>query len=150
MSESAPYLIVDGHSVIHAWPDLARLHRTAARRHLARSELIKRLTLLQDVTGERVVIVFDGTGSKTSEERGHEGVQIFYADAQATADAVVERLAVKYAKIHRLTVASADGMVRDSILASGAEWISPEKLRLRYLQAADRCAAEIKRLRSRD
>lgn len=143
-----PFLIVDGHSVIHAWPDLARLHRTASKRHLARSELLKRLRLLQDMTGDRVVVVFDGTGSRTSEEREQQGLQIFYADAKATADTVVERLAVRYAPTHRLTVASADGMVRDSILASGAEWISPEMLQLRCNQAAAQCAAEVNRLRN--
>lgn len=148
MPEPTPFLIVDGHSVIHAWPDLVRLHRTASKRHLARSELLKRLRLLQDMTGDRVVVVFDGTGSRTSEEREQQGLQIFYADAKATADTVVERLAVRYAPTHRLTVASADGMVRDSILASGAEWISPEMLQLRCNQAAAQCAAEVNRLRN--
>ena len=148
MPEPMPFLIVDGHSVIHAWPDLVRLHRTASKRHLARSELLKRLRLLQDMTGDRVVVVFDGTGSRTSEEREQQGLQIFYADAKATADTVVERLAVRYAPTHRLTVASADGMVRDSILASGAEWISPEMLQLRCNQAAAQCAAEVNRLRN--
>ena len=143
-----PFLIVNGHSVIHAWPDLVRLHRTASKRHLARSELLKRLRLLQDMTGDRVVVVFDGTGSRTSEEREQQGLQIFYADAKATADTVVERLAVRYAPTHRLTVASADGMVRDSILASGAEWISPEMLQLWCNQAAAQCAAEVNRLRN--
>ena len=54
------YLLVDGHSVIHAWPELKREHRIASRRHLARTELLKRLRNLQDMSGMQVVVVFDG------------------------------------------------------------------------------------------
>jgi predicted RNA-binding protein with PIN domain len=149
MPQKLKYLIVDGHSVIHAWPDLLRLHRAVSKRHLARLGLLKRLRLLQDMSGERVVVVFDGTGSRTSEERENEGLQIFYADAKATADTVVERLAIKYAALHPLTVVSADGMVRNSALASGAEWMSPEGLGDRCSMAEKQCTDELARLRRR-
>ena len=129
MVDLPSYLIIDGHSVIHAWPELRKLHVVAARRHLAREELLRHMRHLQDMTGERVVVVFDGSRAKTSEEREKDGVQIFYADAAATADAVVERLAAKYSAKHRIRVTTADGMVRDSVQASGAEWLSPEALR---------------------
>ncbi len=129
MEPRPSYLIVDGHSVIHAWPELRKLHVASAKRHLAREELLKRMRRLQDVTGERVVVVLDGTGSHVSEEREAAGVQIFYADPGTTADTVVERLAARHAATHRIRVASADGMVRDSVMASGAEWMSPDGLR---------------------
>lgn len=93
------------------------------------------------MTGERVVVVFDGKGSRVSEERETEGLQVFYADAATTADAVVERLAAKYATAHRIRVVSADGMVRDSIMASGAEWMSPDGLR----ELCDRAETEMRR-----
>jgi uncharacterized protein len=149
MPEKLTYLIVDGHSVIHAWPDLLRLHRISSKRQMARLGLLKRLRFLQDMTGERVVVVFDGTGARTSEEREDEGLQIFYADAKATADTVVERLAVRYATQHPLTVVSADGMVRDSVLASGAEWMSPEALEQRCQMAEKQCKDVMARLRGR-
>lgn len=123
------FLIIDGHSVIHAWPDLLKLHRASTRRNLAREELLKKMRNLQDMTGERVVVVFDGKGASVTEEREAGGLQIFYADPGTTADTVVERLAAKHAAKNRLRVCSADGMVRDSVLASGADWISPETLR---------------------
>lgn len=129
MADHASYLIIDGHSVIHAWPELLKLHRASPRRHLAREELLRRMRHLQDMTGERVVVVFDGAGSGVTEEREKEGLQVFYADAATTADAVVERLAARHAATHRLRVVSADGMVRDSIIASGAGWLSPDALR---------------------
>ena len=52
------YLIVDGHSVIFAWPELRLQHgrRTGA----ARDELVRQLTAYQDASGIRVVAVFDG------------------------------------------------------------------------------------------
>jgi predicted RNA-binding protein with PIN domain len=54
------YLIVDGHSIIFAWPALRRLHQR--RTSLAREALVKRLRDYQDWTGIRVVVVFDGKG----------------------------------------------------------------------------------------
>jgi len=55
---SQQFLIVDGHSVIFAWPELRALHkrRTAS----AREQLTKILTEYQDFTGIQVVLVFDG------------------------------------------------------------------------------------------
>lgn len=141
MGAPVSYLIVDGHSVIHAWPELLKLHRASARRHLAREELLKRMRHLQDMTGERVVVVFDGTGARVSEEREAAGVQVFYADAATTADAVVERLAARHAATHRLRVVTADGMVRDSVSASGADWLSPDGLRA----CCDRAEADMRK-----
>lgn len=135
------YLILDGHSVIHAWPDLQKLHRTAAKRHLAREELLKRMRHFQDMTGERVVVVFDGTGARVSEQREQGGLQVFYADPGTSADIVVERLAAKHAPVHRIRVVTADGMVRDSVSASGAEWMSPAAL----LAECGRVEAEMRR-----
>jgi uncharacterized protein len=40
------YLIVDGHSVIFAWPDLRALH--ARRTGAARDELVRQLTAYPD------------------------------------------------------------------------------------------------------
>ena len=56
----AEYLIVDGHSVIFAWPELRKLH--ARRTSLARDALTKKLRDYQDWTGTRVAVVFDGKG----------------------------------------------------------------------------------------
>lgn len=123
------YLLVDGHSVIHAWPELLREHRVSARRHLARNELLKRLRNFQDMTGTQVVVVFDGARQGTNEEREPQGLQIIYADPGTTADTVLERLVARYGKERPMRVVSADGMVRETILSLGAEWISPEILR---------------------
>src|SRR5215475_881034 len=96
MPPQVRYLIVDGHSIIFSWPDLRKLH--ARRSSLAREALIKRLRHYQDWTGVRVVVVFDGKGRKVEVASEPADVQIFYSRSGQTADAIVERLASKYAK----------------------------------------------------
>src|SRR5438477_439509 len=84
------YLIVDGHSVIFAWPELVQMHRR--RSAPARERLIKCLRDYQDWTGVRVVVVFDGTGSTVSNSADPGDIQIFYSARGQTADSVVELL----------------------------------------------------------
>ena len=131
----ARYLIIDGHSIIFAWPDLRKLH--ARRSFLAREELAKRLRHYQDWTGVHVAVVFDGSGARVTEQSDPHDVQIFYARRGQSADAVIERLASKYAARFDITVATSDSMVKETVNASGAAFISPEGLR-RMLQEIDR------------
>ncbi len=121
------YLIVDGHSVIFAWPELHKLHQR--RTSLAREALTKRLRDYQDWTGVRVVVVFDGKGTAISESAEPGEVQIFYSRAGQTADSIVERLASKYGERYRLLVATGDYLEQETASASGAETVSPEALR---------------------
>ena len=127
MQSPARYLIVDGHSVIFAWPELRKLH--ARRSSLAREALVKQLRDYQDWTGVHVVVVFDGKGKKTEVTSEPADVQIFYSRTGQTADAIIERLASKYAKRFELIVATSDSMEGETIEACGAESISPEALR---------------------
>src|SRR5687768_13626404 len=121
------YLIVDGHSVIFAWPELRKLH--ARRTALARDELVKILTEYQDASGVRVVTVFDGKGGETSEESAPGGIQVFYSAAGQTADSIVERLVAKYAGRHEITVATSDFMEQQTVTSFGALVVSAEGLR---------------------
>lgn len=120
------YLIVDGHSVIFAWPELREMH--ARRSSLARDALVKQLRDYQDWTGTRVVVVFDGKGAQVSATAEANEVQVFYSRAGQTADAIVERLASKYAKEFRLLVATDDQMEQETAAACGAQWMSAEAL----------------------
>jgi predicted RNA-binding protein with PIN domain len=127
MPQRTRYLIVDGHSIIFAWPELRELHEQ--RSWLAREALTKRLRDYQDWTGVRVVIVFDGKAPKITATSNPGDVQIFYSRSGQTADAIIERLASKYASRFDLTVATSDSMEQQTVHASGAECISPEALR---------------------
>jgi len=127
MPERTHYLIVDGHSIIFAWPELRKLH--GRRSSLAREALIKQLRDYQDWTGVHVVVVFDGKGRKISATSEPGEVQIFYSRSGQSADSIIERLASKYAKRFELIVATSDSMEAETVQACGAEWISPEALR---------------------
>jgi uncharacterized protein len=127
MQPRARYLLVDGHSVIFAWPELRKLHRH--RSSLAREVLTKRLRDYQDWSGVRVVVVFDGKGKKVEATSDPGDVQIFYSRSGQSADTIIERLASKYAKRHELVVATSDSMEAETVHACGAESISPEGLR---------------------
>jgi predicted RNA-binding protein with PIN domain len=123
----AHYLIVDGHSVIFAWPELRALH--ARRTSLAREALTKQLRDYQDWTGTRVAVVFDGKGSAVSATSDPGEIQIFYSAAGQTADSIIERLASKYGKRYQLIVATSDVLEQETASACGAECISTEALR---------------------
>lgn len=126
MSHRPCYLVVDGHSIIFAWPELRKLHKR--RSSLAREALTKRLRDYQDWTGVRVVIVFDGKGRNVNTGSDPGDVQIIYSRRGQTADAIIERLASKYAERFDLTVATSDLREAETVHASGAEWISPDSL----------------------
>ena len=127
MQSRARYLIVDGHSVIFAWPELRKVH--ARRSSIAREALLKQLRDYQDWTGVRVVAVFDGKGKKVETTSEPEEVQVFYSRGGQSADAIIERLASKYAKHYDLMVATSDSMEAETVHACGAESISAEGLR---------------------
>ncbi len=127
MRRRSRYLVVDGHSIIFAWPELRLLHNR--RPSLAREALIKRLRDYQDWTGVRAVVVFDGRGPKVSQTSDPGEIQIFYSPHGRTADALIERLAAKYSADFDFLVATSDRLERETVLASGAESISPRALR---------------------
>jgi predicted RNA-binding protein with PIN domain len=120
-------LIVDGHSVIFAWPELRTLH--ARRTALAREELVKVLTQYQDASGVHVVVVFDGKGAKLSDETVPGGIQIFYSGSTKTADDIVERLVAKYAAEREITVATSDRLEQQTVVSFGATVVSADGLR---------------------
>jgi uncharacterized protein len=127
MQSRPRYLIVDGHSVIFAWPELRKLH--ARRSSLAREALLKQLRHYQDWTGVHVVAVFDGKGKNVDTSSEPEEVQVFYSRSGQSADAIIERLASKYAERFELMVATSDSLEAETVHACGAEPISPDALR---------------------
>ena len=131
----ARYLIVDGHSIIFAWAELRKLH--ARRPSLAREVLIKELRQYQDWTGVNAAVVFDGRGARVGEQSDPHDVQIFYARGGQSADAIIERLASKYASRFEITVATSDSLEMETVNASGAAVVSPDGLR-KLLKAVEK------------
>ncbi len=138
-------LLVDGHSMIFDWDDLATMHgrNTAA----AREELVHRLTGLQDNSDWTVAVVFDGVGVKASSDGTPHGIAVFYSRSGQTADSIIERLAAKYAKDHDVTVATNDRMERTTAEAFGSFTISGLQLRAEIDMAHNSVSETIQRLR---
>jgi len=111
---------------------------------MAKDRLLQRLRHYQDMSGERVVVVFDGTTSRITEEREPEGLQVFYADAGTTADTIIERLVAQHAKLHDLRAATGDGMIRETVDAFGGSWMSADTLLLLVEQAEGEMRKRIK------
>mgnify|MGYP003634898377 CR=1 FL=1 len=123
MSKSRPsFLLVDGNNIIHAWPELLQRHRL--RPGSAHSELIQHLSDYRDWSEDRVVVVFDGRGNTVDEERHSAGLQVFYTSGSQTADDVIERLAIKYADLYNITVATDDRAEQDIVVGAGGEALS--------------------------
>lgn len=139
----ARFLIVDAHSVIFAWPELRALH--LRRMSLARDALIRMLTDYQDFSGVRVVAVFDGRGTDVGEESTPAGIQVFYSAEGQTADAVIERLAAKYAREHDLTVATDDLLEQHTASSFGATAVSTDLLRQTLEESDASLRRELKR-----
>ncbi|MDX2079685.1 MAG: NYN domain-containing protein [Terrimicrobiaceae bacterium] len=140
-------LIVDGHSMIFQWPDLADLH--ARKSAAAREELVRRLRGLQDASDWTVAVVFDGRGAKASDASEPGGIHIFYSKAGQTADSVIERLAAKYALTCDVTVATDDRLERVTAEAFGSSSMSCMQLRLEIEAADSAVGREIEKLRRR-
>jgi uncharacterized protein len=140
---SQRFLIVDGHSIIFAWPELRALHRRKTAS--AREQLTKILTAYQDFTGIRVVLVFDGKGTTVTQETEPGGIQVFYSNTGHTADDLIERLAAKYGNLYSITVATSDLLAQQTAIAFGAHCISADGLRDLVDSAERSFALEMKR-----
>ena len=144
---SAQFLIVDGHSIIFAWPELRALH--SFKTALARERLTRILTEYQDLSGTNVVLVFDGRGPVITREDRPEGIQVFYSNTGHTADDIVERLVAKYGKVYSITVATSDLLEQQTAIAFGGNCISADGLRSLVTNARNTFARELKRRNAR-
>ena len=76
-------------------------------------------------------------------------MQVFYPQAGQTADAIIERLVLKYATTHRLTVATNDNLIRTAAVAAGASTMDSETLLAELQRAEDEMRATLDKLRRR-
>jgi predicted RNA-binding protein with PIN domain len=126
---STRYLVIDGHSVIFAWPDLRKLHE--GNRAAARKALIDRLQHLHDTTEWRVTVVLDGKlgTSLPSGTRKPTDMVVSYATADQTADSVIERLVGASGVAKDILVITADEAEKLTVESLGAATASPAWLR---------------------
>ena len=143
--DAAPrYLLVDGHSIIHAWPELRSLH--AHHPGQARGELIRQMSDLHDSGRWRVTLVFDGrSGGK--EETPKDSLAVLYAPANQTADSVIEKIVQAHAAKGEIGVVTADHAEITAVESFGAFGFSPDWLRDELRVAGQEMTASLENYR---
>lgn len=119
-------IFVDGHSVIHGWPELAEVHRRTPQK--AREQLLRQLTQFQDATHVPVTLVFDG-GKRlkpSTEPTSLQPLELLYSEPGATADAVIERRVAERVRGTKVLVVTNDRVERLTVEGFGAETMSVE------------------------
>lgn len=112
-------ILVDGYSLLHSWPDLAR----GKARHSAeaRDELLHWLTQYRDAVGTPITVVFDGGGAPagTSQTPSTPELEILYSRAGQTADDIIERVTHRMKPFGEVLVVTDDYAERDTVIALG-------------------------------
>ncbi len=126
-------LVVDGYNIIHAWPELSPLIR-GGRGEEARRRLVAMLGEYAAASGQRVTVVFDAHGRRRDRGGGEsiDGVHVIFGNTAQTADHVIERrvaIASQRGDARSVTVATADRLQRDMVMAMGGAVIGAEALR---------------------
>jgi len=112
-------ILVDGYSLLHDWPELA----PGRPRHSAeaRDELIRVLTLYQDVAGTPVSIFFDGnrSGRERLPKDSRHGVEVLYSRAGQTADQMIERTTHLFRPYGEVLAVTNDAAERETVISLG-------------------------------
>jgi predicted RNA-binding protein with PIN domain len=120
------YLLVDGHSIIHSWPELRSLHTRQPGQ--ARRELIRHMSDLHDSGRWRVTLVFDGRAGGR-EETPKDSLAVLYAPVHQTADSIIEKIVQAHAGKGEIGVVTADHAEITAVESFGAFGFSPDWLR---------------------
>jgi predicted RNA-binding protein with PIN domain len=112
-------ILVDGYSLLHHWPELAR--GKARFSAAARDELIRKLTMYQDACGTPVTIIFDGAGKpgKTAKPGDQAAIEILFSTTGKTADQLIERVAHRMRPYGEILAVTDDYAERDTVIAMG-------------------------------
>ncbi len=124
------FLIVDGYNIIHAWPELEDL--TSVSLESARVKLMDILCNYQGVSGETVILVFDGylVKGSTGSVIQYNNIYVVYTKEAETADHYIERTVTKIPKEYRVKVATNDGLEQAIIMGKGATRITARELKM--------------------
>lgn len=112
-------ILVDGYSLLHDWPELARgkpRHSAAAR-----AELVHILTQFQDATGIPITIFFDGSGAPPGVPKNEStrAIEVLFSKAGQTADDMIERAAHRFQPYGEVLAVTNDHAERDTVIALG-------------------------------
>ena len=123
---SERWVLVDGYSVLHAWPTVRkRAGRSFAQQ---REALVQMLRQYADHTGAQVTMVFDGYAAKHRPEIAEPtpGIEVVYSEQGKTADDVIERHVGLATQRSRMLVVTSDNVERQTVENLGASSMSAE------------------------
>ncbi len=114
-------ILVDGYSLLHAWPELAR--GKARHSAAARDELIHWLTRYQDATGTPISVFFDGGGAPKGVPKNEStaSVEVLFSKSGQTADDMIERAAHRFQPYGEVLAITNDNAERDTVIGLGGQ-----------------------------
>ncbi len=120
--------MIDGYNMIYSWNSLKDLAK--ADYNAARERLIDQIVNYQGYKDIDVYLVFDAYRRKQGEGRNEtrHKTKIIYTRYGENADSYIERLVHDLKSHYSISVATSDGLIQNSILASGANRISAREL----------------------
>ena len=136
-------ILVDGYSLLHNWPELARgkpRHSAAAR-----EELLHILTQYQDASGTPITIFFDGSGAPPGVPKNESrAVEVLISKAGQTADDMIERAAHRFQPYGEVLAVTDDNAERDTVIALGGSAASCSNFILMVESALNELAEDVK------
>ena len=110
-------ILVDGYSLLHNWPELAR--GKARYSAAARDELVNVLTHYQDATGTPITIFFDGSGAPAGVPKNEStpSVEVLFSKSGQTADDMIERAAHRFQPYGEVMAVTDDNAERETVIA---------------------------------
>ncbi len=122
------WILVDGYSVLHAWPRFATRKARQQSPRQRREVLVGVLRRYADHTGHKVTVVFDGHAAKHKPEQPDpvQGVEVIFSERGKTADDVIERLVGEAEHREKILVVTSDNMERHTVESLGARSTSAE------------------------
>jgi predicted RNA-binding protein with PIN domain len=119
--------LVDGYSLLHSWPELAR--GKARYSSAARTELTNILRHYGDAISTAITVVFDGIGQAAQAARevpSTPEMEVIYSKAGQTADDIIERVTSRLVSYGEVLVVSNDIAERDTVVSVGGNCCSCE------------------------
>ncbi len=140
---SEKHLLVDGSNILHAWPELRTLVRR--ERTAAQVRLVSQLSAVHDSEGIRVTVVFDASGAELEVTcpGGRKTFAVVRTPTGMTADDFIERWVGRVDEPAECCVATGDVGEGRTIVALGAQWITPDELAAWVSRAAGGLGAKL-------
>lgn len=143
-------ILVDGYSLLHGWPELAR--GKARHSMAARDALVDILTRYRDAIGTPITIIFDGAGAPKGTAKPHSTpeLEVLYSKTGQTADDIIERVTHRLVPYGEVLVVTDDFAERDTVIALGGSAASCGQFVAQIGSALGELQADVKRLNERE